>query len=144
MSCTDSNHFPPISNRDKRIQLRNGIKLVLEDRIEQANRTGNIDPVLATLNRIHFNQSYGFKVSIMLEGFVVIDDTVYLGNDNVMLVRDGKELLFTIYQSKKDGMFSMVSDDLNLMCETEKEFHMGISKLLEELRMEEYDSEDDC
>ena len=144
MSCTDSNHLPPINNREKRIQLRNGVKMVLEDRIEQANKTRSIDPILATLNRIHFNKSYGFKVSIMLEGFVVIDDTVYLGNDNVVLVRDGDELLFTIYQRKRDGMFSMVSDDLNLMYENEKEFHVGISKLLEELRMEEYDSEDDC
>jgi hypothetical protein len=136
MSYTHSNELYPIENQESRVQVRNGMKLVLEDRISKANRTNIVDPLLETLNHIHFDFSDGFCVSVMLQGFVVIDGDLYTGRDKVFFVKERGEILFTIYRSKKSGMLCLAYDEIDLMCEVEKQFHIGIRQLLEELANE--------
>lgn len=111
-------------------QLRHGMKMVLEDRIQRSNIEDSIDPLFDTLTVINSQYAPNFKVSFVVEGAMVIDSSLYTRQDGLILIRENDTILFAIYRDRATNYLVLRCQSYELMRSDEKRFHDQMNELL--------------
>src|SRR5690606_20173409 len=108
------------------------MKMVLEDRIRLVNLSDDLAPLFETLTLINDTHRPDFKVSIVMQGFVVINGTIYGREDSLILVKEKDIPLFAIYRNKITDIFQLSWNQYGMMSQKERDFHDHIASILEE------------
>lgn len=116
---------------DERLNIRRGMRMVLEDRLKQSEKINDLFPLFDTLDFI--NEKYkdqGFSVSFLLHGYVIIDGILYTDNDNLVVVHEDGIALFIIYRHKHSGEMMIDANEIHFLEDREKQFYLMIDHIL--------------
>jgi hypothetical protein len=125
-------------NASNRVNVRNGMKMVIEDRIAKANVSKQDEPLNDLLSYINFNYKNGFTVCLVLGAEITIRGESYSRQDEIICIKDNDESLFVIYRDRATKKWSLHFDELDLMHEDERSFHLMIDSILKEMAVEQY------
>jgi len=104
--------------------MRNGIVIVLQEGIRQANAKGrNLDMLRDTFEKLNDTEGYGFR---NLTESRYIDSVLYTKYDDAYEILENGEPLFTVYKDQRDSMWVLEVYSADLMSREE---------LIEELQL---------
>jgi len=120
-----------------RVNVRNGMKMVIDDRLQKANQINNDKPLDDLMYYINFEYQNGFTVSLLMGATIDIDGDTYFGKEGIYGIKDEGDLLFVIYREHVTRQWKLYYDEFNLLCDDEKAFYTMIDSLLNEVQVEQ-------